>query len=224
MSPQEQGFEKVIEAILEYDGEGAKNICSELIESGEDPLEILEEGLSTGMEKVGDKYNALEIYLPELMMAAEAFNTAMEVVEPEIKAQQEEITSEGLIVLGTVEGDVHSIGKDIVKMLLKTAEFEVIDLGVEVPPSTFLKQANKKGADMIGMSSLLTTSMAVQEEVVKMLNETGVRDDYMVLVGGAPVTQDWADEIGADGYAETAAEAVTLAKELMEGKKVRGGK
>lgn len=216
---QEQKFEGLIEAILEYDGKKAKDISSELIEGGEDPLEILEEGLSLGMEKVGERYEALEIFLPELMMAAEAFNEAMEVVEPEMRSRREEITNKGVVILGTVEGDIHSIGKDIVKMLLKTGGFKVHDLGVDVSPSIFLKQAKEKGADIIGMSSLLTTSMAAQEEVVKILNESGIRDDYMVLVGGAPINQDWADEIGADGYAEKASGAVNIAKELMEGKK-----
>lgn len=215
---KEEKMEALTGAVLEYDGNKAKDISSELLGSGVDPLQIIEKGLSKGMAKVGDKFDNLEIYLPELMMAAEAFNEAMEVLEPAI-LEKEEVEVKGTVVLGTVEGDVHAIGKSIVGMMLKTGGFEVHDLGVEVESSTFIKKAEELRADIIGLSSLLTTTMSIQREVIQMLDELGKRQDYLVIVGGAPTNQDWANEIGADGYAENAGKAVKLAQRLIEDQK-----
>lgn len=217
--PTEKQIESLSGAVLEYDGNKAKDISSELLGSGVDPLEIIEKGLSRGMEKVGDKFDNLEIYLPELMMAADAFNEAMEVLEPAILGEEKEVEAKGTVVLGTVEGDVHAIGKSIVGMMLKTGGFEVHDLGVEVESSTFIKKAEELRADIIGLSSLLTTTMSIQREVIQMLDELGKRQDYLVIVGGAPTNQDWANEIGADGYAENAGKAVKLAQRLIEDQK-----
>lgn len=220
----EKKIESLSRAVLGYDGKRAKDISSDLLANGVDPLEIIEQGLSKGMEEVGNKFEKLEIFLPELMNAAETFTKAMEVLEPEILAQKKKIGSKGKIVLGTVEGDIHSIGKDIVGMLLKTAGFEVHDLGVDVKSSAFIKKAKEVQADIIGLSSLLTTTMAAQKELIQMLTGYDIREKYRVIVGGAPITQQWADEIGADGYAQRAPGAVNIAQELMRSKGAKGGR
>jgi dimethylamine corrinoid protein len=171
------------------------------------------------MNLIGDKFNRGECYLPELIRAANTFNAAMKVLEPEIVRRGQERVHRGVVVVGTVKGDIHKIGKDILAMLMKTRGFDVHNLGEDVPMSTFLKQAAEHDAHIIGMSALLTTTMPGQKEVIDLLKETGVRDKYIVMVGGGPVSAEWAQEIGADGYAETAEEAVGLAEELLSGKK-----
>jgi corrinoid protein of di/trimethylamine methyltransferase len=212
-------FEDLKSAIIDFNEEKAVKGAKDLIAQGIDLLEGIEKGLSAGMNIIGDKFKRGECYLPELMRAGYTFNAAMKVLEPEIMGQGQHQTHRGVVVVGTVKGDVHKIGKDIVAVLMKTRGFEVHNLGEDVPASTFLRQAAEHNADIIGMSSLLTTTMPGQKEVIDILKETGVRHKYIVMVGGGPVTVGWAKEIGADGYAETAQEAVDLATELMSGKK-----
>ncbi|MBW2059555.1 MAG: corrinoid protein [Deltaproteobacteria bacterium] len=212
-------FEELKEAILELDEEKVQKVANDLVAQGIDPVEGIEKGLSQGMTIIGDKFNRGEVYLPELIRASNTFNAAMKILEPEILKRGEERTRRGTVILGTVKGDIHKIGKDILAMLMKTRGFEVYNLGEDVSMSTFLKQAAEHSADIIGMSSLLTTTMPGQKEVIELLKETGVRDRYIVMVGGGPVSAEWAKEIGADGYAETAEEAVSLADELMSGKR-----
>ena len=215
----EKIFEELKEAIVGLDETKAVKGANTLIEQGIDPIEGIERGLSAGMTIVGDKFNQGECYLPELIRASDTFNAAMKVLEPEIAKRGQERTRRGIVVLGTVKGDIHKIGKDILAMLMKTRGFEVHNLGEDVSMSTFLKQAAAHDADIIGMSALLTTTMPGQREVIDLLKETGVRDKYVVMVGGGPVSAEWAKEIGADSYAETAEEAVGLAEELLSGKK-----
>jgi len=161
----------------------------------------------------------MEAFLPELIMAAQTFDMVMEILEPEIAAQKRKVIKAGTILIGTVKGDVHSIGKNIVTTVLKTGGFDVHDLGVDVSPLAFVEAAQKSRADIIALSSLITTTMPGQREVIEVLEEMGLRNRYRVIIGGGPVNQQWADQIGADGYGETAADAVLLARKLLAEKK-----
>ena len=212
-------LDDIKEAMAQIDVEKGTQAVQEALSKGVDPLRAIEEGLSPGMLHIGDKFNRGECYLPELIKAADAFNAAMGILEPEIKTRGAQKTITGTVVIGTVKGDIHNIGKDILGMLMKTRGFEVVDLGSDVAASTFLTTAEDRNADIIAMSSLLTTTMPGQQEVIDLLKERDVRDKYITMVGGGPVNKDWANEIGADGYADTAEQAVRLAKELILARK-----
>jgi len=214
-----QIFEDLKEAIIHMDEERAVMAANDLIAQGMDPLEGIEKGLSPGMLVMGDKFNQGECYLPHLILAGNTFNAAIKILEPEILKRGAEKTRTGVVVLGTVKGDIHKIGKDILAMLLKTRGFEVHNLGEDVSMLSFVNKAEELNADIIGMSSLLTTTMLAQKEVVDLLKEKGIRDKYTVMVGGGSVNQEWADEIGAEGYAETAEEGVKMAAEFASLKK-----
>jgi len=215
---EEKIIEDLKEAIIELNEEKAVEATKNLIAQGIDPLVGVEKGLSSGMTIIGDKFNQGECFLPELIRAGNAFNAAIKVLEPEIMKRGEKQSQAGVVVLGTVTGDVHKIGKDILAMLLKTRGFVVHNLGEDVSMSTFVSKAEELNADVIGMSALLTTTMPAQKEVIDFLKEKGIRDNFLVMVGGGPVNQKWSDEIGADGYAETAEEAVQLALGLIDTK------
>ena len=215
---KEEIFEDLLRAIVGLDEEEGKRATLKLIEEKIDPIEGIEKGLSKGMKVIGEKFNKSEIYLPEMMMATDVFISVMEILKPYISAESLDKMKRGMVVIGTVKGDIHAIGKDIVAMLLVTAGFTVHNLGVDVTTSTFIEEARKVKADIIGLSSLLTTTMPSQKDVIDILKETGERDKYTILIGGAPTSQDWANEIGADGYGETAERAVSLALEFV-GKK-----
>ena len=209
-------------AIIDGDGERAKAAAQNCLDNGISPTETVETGLRDGLRIVGEKFEKLELWLPEMILAAEAGNEAMKVLEPAIVASDQQLTSPGTVIVGAAKGDIHTIGKNILIMLLKLAGFEVYDLGEDVSATTFLEQTRKLNADIIAISSLMTSTMPCQREVINLLKEVHERDKVRVIVGGAPVTQQWANQIGADGYAETAAGGVTLAlkllsKELIEG-------
>jgi corrinoid protein of di/trimethylamine methyltransferase len=191
-------------------------LVQEALEKGLGPIEIIEHGLSAGMRSIGDNFQRLEVFLPELMLGARIFTEAMKLIEPIIAKKGIEREVEGRVVIGTVKGDVHNIGKDIVAMLLRTAGSEVHDLGVDVEISKFIEKAREVKADIIGLSSLLTSTMPIQKDFIDILKERGERGQYLVMVGGGPVTPKWADDIGADGYAGNAEEAVRLASDLMQ--------
>jgi len=212
-------FEDLFSAIVDVDEEKARRAADELVREKIDPLEGIEKGLSKGMDVIGERFEKFEIYLPELIMAGDVFNSAMEILEPEIMARGKSVAKKGTIVLGTAKGDIHEIGKDIVAMMLKTAGFEVHDLGKDVSTAGFLQEAEKAKADIIGVSALLTTTLLGQKDLIDLLKETGKRDRYMVMVGGGPTSQDWADKIGADGYGVTAKEAVSVALKLISKKR-----
>lgn len=213
---EEKIIEDLKEAIIELNEVKAVEATKNLIAQGIDPLVGVEKGLSSGMTIIGDKFNQGECFLPELIRAGNAFNAAIKVLEPEIMKRGEKQSQAGVVVLGTVTGDVHKIGKEILAMLLKTRGFVVHNLGEDVSMSTFVSKAEEYDADIIGMSALLTTTMPAQKEVIDFLKEKGIRDNFLVMVGGGPVNQKWSDEIGADGYAETAEEAVQLALGLVD--------
>ncbi len=178
------------------------------------PEEIIEKGLSAGMNQVGVLFERGKLFLPHVMMAADAMTAGVKLLEEGMPAGTQE-KKLGIIVNGTVEGDVHDIGKSIVSTMLQSAGFEVHDIGRDVPIRNFVQKAKETGADMVGISSLMTTTLQGQREVIELLKEEGLRSRVKVMVGGAPATQAWADKIGADCYAENASEAVAKAKELL---------
>jgi corrinoid protein of di/trimethylamine methyltransferase len=203
-------------AVIEGDNELAMSSAKAVLENNMDPLQAVEEGLSKGMDVIGRQFESGEVFLPELLMAANAFKAAMDILKPELEAQKKSTTKMGTVLLGTVKGDLHNIGKNIVATVLDTNGFEVIDIGIDNSPLTFIEQAEKAQVDIIGLSCLMTTTMPAQREVIQTLSEMNKRDKYKVIVGGGPVTQEWADQIGADGYSESAVQAVNLVKGLLD--------
>jgi corrinoid protein of di/trimethylamine methyltransferase len=167
------------------------------------------------MDIVGQKFSDGEYFLPDLIIAAEGMKMAMELLEPELRARQQTLETAGVVVIGTVKGDIHEIGKSLVATMLSANGFTVYDLGVDVPKEAFIAKIKETGANILGMSALLTTTMTQQREVIKALEEAGLRAQVKVMVGGAPVTKGWAEEIGADDYAEDAMGAVQKAKKLV---------
>jgi 5-methyltetrahydrofolate--homocysteine methyltransferase len=199
------------EAVIKGDQTTAVNVTKAALSEGMAPKSILDEGLIAGMDVIGGRFKRNEVYIPEVLIAARAMKMAMEVLEPELtKAGVQPI---GKLVIGTVQGDLHDIGKNLVAMMLKGAGFEVIDLGVDVAPAKFVEEAKAKNVQLVGMSALLTTTMPGMEKTIKALKEAGVK--AKIMVGGAPVTQSFAEKIGAQGYAPDAASAVDTAKRLV---------
>ncbi len=216
---KDQLFEKLAAAVVDGAEEEAIALAKTSVADHIDPLEAIEKGLSRGMEIIGRRFECGDAYLPELLMAAAGFNAAMTVLKPEIEAQKKQIVKLGKVLIGTVKGDVHSIGKDIVTSVLDTGGFEVVDIGVDNPSLKIIQEAERSQADVIALSSMMTTTMPAQREVIERLKEMGLREKYFVIIGGGPVNQEWADRIGADGYGKSAIDAVALVKSLMAGKK-----
>jgi corrinoid protein of di/trimethylamine methyltransferase len=204
------------QAVLAYDVEAGKRLTQQALDSGLGPLEAIDEGLSRGIKIIGDKFQAMEIFLPELMMAAKVFLEAMKILEPAILALGEGRPRRGAAVIGTVKGDVHSIGKDLFGTLLKVAGFEVHNLGVNVHPGKFLEKAEETGAEILGLSALMTTTMPGMREVIEFFQAKGIRDKHTILVGGGPVTESFCKKIQADGYGQTAQDGVELAHDFVQ--------
>jgi corrinoid protein of di/trimethylamine methyltransferase len=200
---------------MEGDEDAAKAAAQECLAAGISPVEAVEAGLRDGLRIVGEKFERLEVFLPEMIMAADAGNAVMAVLEPALEAGGQHASSPGIVVIGTAKGDIHTIGKNILTMLLRLAGFQVHDLGEDVSAITFMEQSKRLSADIIAISALMTSTMPGQREVIKLLNDVGDRESVRVMVGGAPVTQEWADQIGADGYSETASGAAALALQLV---------
>jgi trimethylamine corrinoid protein len=207
-------FAKMNEAIVAGDRETAAALAAEAVHGGLDLLEVVEKGYVPGIQKVGDLWEEGEYFLPELISSAEAMKAAMAVIDPELQKRHLGSRTGGRIVIGTVEGDIHDIGKNLVASMLQAGGFEVHDLGADVKMERFIDKAEEVGAAMICLSALLTTTMTNQKRLIGLLRDRGLRDKYRVLVGGAPASRKWAEEIGADGYAENAVAAVKLAKSL----------
>ncbi|MFW9823794.1 MAG: cobalamin-dependent protein [Candidatus Thorarchaeota archaeon] len=208
--------EAIREAIIEWDEEKLKEICRSSIEKKQLTAAELLKIIGTVMQYIGKQFEDEEIFLPELVGSANVVkNTVDDVIDPIIKEAGESKETLGKVVIGTVEGDVHSIGKDLVGSFLFSNGFDVFNLGEEVPASTFVDKAEELGAQVIGLSSLLTMSMGFQREVIKELNDRGLRDKYKVIIGGSPTSKEYAEEIGADGWADDAIEAVDLIKILL---------
>ena len=211
----EELFEKMYQAILKGEKEEAASLARISTEKNISPLEAIHRGFVRGMEEVGIRFESEEMYLPELVMAADAMISAMGVLEGEIKKGAERPKRIGRAIAGTVYGDIHDIGKNIVCTLFTVNGFEVIDLGTGVPTDLFVEKVSEEKPDLLLLSALLTTTMPGQREVIEALTRAGLRNSVKVLVGGAPVSQNWADEIGADGFGRNAVEGVSIAKELI---------
>ena len=204
------------QSVIDGDPRAAMESASQALAAGIDPLAAIDEGYVPGIRVVGEQFRAGEIYLPDMMAAALAMQKAVAILEPEMLARSVKRQVLGRVVIGTVKGDIHEIGKNLVGMMLMANGFEVHDLGVDVPPERFAEKVSEVGADVVGVSALLTTTMVGQRAVIQALSEAGLRAGVKVIVGGAPVTRAWADEIGADGYGEDAVSAVSLARTLLE--------
>jgi len=199
--------------------EGQPDLTLEHVEAalaaGIMPLTIIENGLVKGMTVVGEKYDEGEFFLPNLIISANAMKHAMTRLDQALRDHDQQVSKKGTVVIGTVQGDIHEIGKTLVGILLSVNGFEVHDLGVDVSIDQFINKIQETNANLLGLSSLLTTTMTIQREIIKALQQNGLRQQVKVMVGGAPVSQLWADQIGADGYAEDAISAVELAKKLV---------
>jgi trimethylamine corrinoid protein len=203
--------ELIEEAVLDFDEEKLKEICKSALDNKEATAVELLRTIGDIMKNVGDQFEAEEIFLPELIAAANTVKVTIdELLDPIIRESGEAKETKGIVVLGTVEGDIHSIGKDLVGSFLFANGFEVHNLGVDVSPEAFLEKAEEVGATIIGMSALLSISMDIQRKFIQLLNEKEVREKYKVVVGGAPTSEDWAKNIGADGWADDAIGAVKL--------------
>ena len=198
-------------AVIKGDQNTAMEVTTKAIEEGMAPEDVLRNGLIAGMDVVGRAFKKNEVYVPEVLIAARAMKMAMEILEP--KLVEAGVKPIGTIIVGTVKGDLHDIGKNLVCMMLKGAGFKVIDLGTDVSPEKFVEAVKENDAQTVGLSALLTTTMPMMDKTVAAFREAGV--EAKVMVGGAPVTQEYADKIGAKGYAADAATAVDVAKELM---------
>jgi corrinoid protein of di/trimethylamine methyltransferase len=210
MVDEKEILAKVRNAIVDLDFEGVEKGCKEAFESGLPAYKILNEGLAKGMEIVGEKYENDEYFLAELVVAGEVMKEGVKILEPHLKG--DEVKTIGKIVIGTVKGDMHDIGKNVVAIMLSAAGFNVIDLGADVASERFVEEVKKNNPDILGMSALLTTTMIEMENVIKALKEAGLREKVKIILGGAPVTQEYVEETGADALAEDASEAVAICK------------
>jgi corrinoid protein of di/trimethylamine methyltransferase len=209
---KEELLETLSEAVVRWDDKGAERLSREALDAGMSAWEVLSEGIMAGMKVVSDKYESGEYFVPELLLCSDALYAGLEVLRPHLGVG--ESSGRGRVVMGVVEGDTHDIGKNIVKIMLEGSGFEVVDLGRNVPLDRFVEAAVEHDADVIGLSTLMTTAMAGMSNVVEVLARRGDRHRFKVIVGGAPVSQVFADKIGADGYAPNAPAAVRLVKSL----------
>jgi corrinoid protein of di/trimethylamine methyltransferase len=208
-------LEKIKSAIVDGEPDLTAEGTEQALAAGLPPMSILDDALLPGMRIVGQKFADGEYFLPNLLVAAMAMKRAMARLEPELRARQQAVKAAGRVVIGTVQGDIHEIGKTLVATMLSASGFEVYDLGVDVPAELFVAKVRETGAGLVGLSALLTTTMTVQRDVIQALESAGLRESVKVMVGGAPVSREWADEIGADGHAEDAVAAVELAARLL---------
>jgi corrinoid protein of di/trimethylamine methyltransferase len=208
-------FQLMAQSIIDGDADVATELAKQAIAAGVDPLDAITKGFVTGVTQVGEAFACGDAFLPELVMAGEAMKAAVSTLEPEMKLRGSERKMLGKVVLATVEGDIHEIGKSLVGTMLTASGFEVFDLGVDVAVDKIIGKAIEVNADVIAMSALLTTTMVKQREVIETLEKENIRGKFKIMVGGAPVTRDWVQKIGADGYSEDAIGAVNIAKQLL---------
>ena len=206
-------FQEISDNVVEMEDEIVEELCEKSLEEGIDPNETITEGLIHGMNRVSELYETGEYFLPEVLTASYAMNVGIDVLKEHITQEESEETVK--IVIGVVEGDTHDIGKNLVKIMLEVGGFDVVDLGRDVPVAKFVDYVKENEVDIVGISSLMTTTMPGMEAVIAKLNEEGIRDKVKVMVGGAPVSPAFADKIGADGYSRNAIEAVEVAKKLV---------
>ena len=208
-------FKLMAQAVIDGDDDEATALAQQGLEQGVDPLEAINKGYTAGMDVVGELYSTGDYFLPDLILGGEAMKAALATLEPALKASGQARKVLGTVVLGSVKGDIHEIGKSLVGSMLSANGFDVYDLGIDIEADEFVTKAREYNADIVALSALLTTTMLHQRDVIELLAEAGFRDRVKVMVGGSPVTQGWADQIGADGFAEDAAGAVVVAKKMM---------
>jgi 5-methyltetrahydrofolate--homocysteine methyltransferase len=207
-------LEKIAEKLYDGDDEAVAELAQKALDEGMTAEEVLKGGLLTGMDQVGVDFRNGDLFVPEVLIAARAMHAGMNVLRPLLA--EADVPSTGKVVMGTVEGDLHDIGKNLVGMMLEGGGFEVIDLGTNVPPEKFAEAVRTEQPDLVGLSALLTTTMPSMKDALEALEDLGLRQKVKVMIGGAPVTQAFADKIGVDGYAPDAASAVELARSLVE--------
>ena len=208
-------FQKMAQSVLDGDSDTASALAKEAVDAGIDPLEAITKGFVTGVNQVGESFACGQAFLPELVMAGEAMKAAVATLEPEMKKRGVQRTMLGKVVLATVEGDIHEIGKSLVGTMLSASGFQVYDLGVDVPAARIIAKVKEVDANIVCLSALLTTTMVKQKDVIDELDKLGLRKKVKVMVGGAPVTRDWVQKIEADGYSEDAIGAVAVAKQVL---------
>jgi len=206
-------LQALADAIINGKQDDAKTLTQAAIDEGLAPKDVLSQGLIAGMDVVGERFKNCEFYIPEVLVAARAMKAAMAIVKPLLSEADQE--SAVKVAIGTVQGDLHDIGKNLVAMMLEGAGFTTVDLGVDVAPEKYVASVKEQGVKVIGLSALLTTTMPAMKDTIAACKEAGIRDDVVIMIGGAPVTQDYADEIGANGFAPDAASAVDKIKELL---------
>jgi len=210
-------LESLHEAVLNGDPNLAREAAREALKEKIEPLEAIENGLVKGAREVGEKYSEGALFLPDLIMGGEAFKAGLEVLEPELSKRKVEMKTIGTVVLGTVAGDIHCLGKDIVATLLSAAGFKVYNIGVDVPVEKFIESVKKFKPDILGASALMSTTIPEQQKIIEALRKAGLRDKVKFMIGGAATSERWAKQIGADAWAPTADEAVKKAKEILKG-------
>lgn len=210
---KEELYQKLSDAVVNMEEEDAVSLSNEVVEKGLDAYEAIESGLSDGMDRAGQLFEEEEYFIPELLMCSDAMYAGLDILRPHIKVEARE--EKHKVVIGVVEGDTHDIGKNLVKTMLGAAGFEVIDLGRDVAPQTFVDKAVESRADVIAISTLMTTTMPGMGKVVEILRKNGLREQFKVIVGGGPISQNFAEKIGADGYSANAAEAVRLLRGML---------
>ena len=212
---QDTLLENIKQAVIDSDAETIPVLTEKAIKEGFEPLDIINKALVVGMQVVGEKYECGEYFLPHLIISASGMKKSMEILKPHLQSRNQVIEKAGTVVIGTVQGDIHEIGKTLVATILSANGFEVHDLGVDVSIDKFIEAVREHNANVVGLSALLTTTMTVQRDIIEALKEHGLRDKVKVIIGGAPVNKDWADKIGADGFADDAMRAVAVLKELL---------
>jgi corrinoid protein of di/trimethylamine methyltransferase len=215
-------LKRLVQAVQEGEDEDALALAQQAMAEKMDPLQVVD-SLTEAIREVGDRFERMEIFLPEMMLAAQAMQKALVPITPYLEERKAQRKSKGTVVMGTVEGDIHEIGKSIVALLLEVNGYVVHDLGPDVNALDFIKRAQEVEADVIGASALMTTTMPGQQEIVALLKDMGLRDRFHVIVGGTPVNEQWAKDIGADSWAENAMQAVTVLNEAMEKRRGHAG-
>jgi 5-methyltetrahydrofolate--homocysteine methyltransferase len=206
-------LEQIMERLYAGEDKAVAELTQRALDEGMSAEEVLKGGLLAGMDRVGVDFRAGELFVPEVLIAARAMHAGMDILRPLLA--ESDVPTSGKVVLGTVQGDLHDIGKNLVGMMLEGGGFEIVDLGTDVPPEKFAEAVRTERPDLVGMSALLTTTMQGMRDTIEALEDTGVREQVRVMIGGAPVTRAFSDEIGADGYAPDAASAVELARSLV---------
>jgi corrinoid protein of di/trimethylamine methyltransferase len=212
--PEPGILERIAQVIVEGDSEGTKRLCQEALNAGVDPLLAIDNGVSHGAKEAGARFEKNELFLSDLILAGAAMKAGLDVLMPEMLKRKDRPSSLGRFLIGTVEGDVHDIGKTVVSSMLTAEGFEVIDLGADVPDEIFIRKVEEHQPQILGLSALMTTTMTKQKDVIEGFVMSGLRDKVKIMVGGAAVTRQWSEKIGADGYGEHAVQAAKVARKL----------